>query len=179
MAAKGELLLLGVSVNVRVAKPKFDNVYGCYHSLPDGIMRANVMIGGKRVLICGYGDVGEGSAFAMCGASARVMIAERDPTCALQACMGAFQMAALESIVYEAGIFVTTAGNLKIIGLEQMQEMKTNAIIGNIGHLVNASQSAKLEGLGASISKKSSLRRITGLLSSPLATSVTLATRAP
>jgi len=130
-----------------VTKSKFDNVYGCRHSLPDGIMRAtDVMIGGKRVLICGYGDVGKGSAFAMRGSGARVLIAECDPICALQACMEGFQVATLESVVGEMDIFVTTTGNFNIIRLEHMQKMKNNAIVGNIGHFDNEIQMAELEG---------------------------------
>merc|ERR1712113_561293 len=116
MAAKGTLLVPAINVNDCVTKSKFDNVYGCRHSLPDGIMRAtDVMIGGKRCLICGYGDVGKGSAFAMRGAGARVIIAEIDPICALQACMEGFQVATLEDVVGEIDIFVTTTGNFKII----------------------------------------------------------------
>merc|ERR1712039_52417 len=97
MAAKGELLFPAINVNDCVTKSKFDNVYGCRHSLPDGIMRAtDVMIGGKRALICGYGDVGKGCAFAMRGAGARVLITEIDPICALQACMEGFQVVTME-----------------------------------------------------------------------------------
>merc|ERR1712028_243588 len=134
MAAKGELLFPAINVNDCVTKSKFDNVYGCRHSLPDGIMRAtDVMIGGKRVLICGYGDVGKGSAAAMRGAGARVMIAEIDPICALQACMEGYQVTTLESVIDEIDIFVTTTGNFNIITLEHMKKMKNNAIVGNIG----------------------------------------------
>merc|ERR1711897_72212 len=126
MAAKGELLFPAINVNDCVTKSKFDNVYGCRHSLPDGIMRAtDVMIGGKRALVCGYGDVGKGSAFAMRGAGARVLIAEIDPICALQACMEGFQVVTVESVVGEIDIFTTTTGNFKIITLEHM--MKKNA----------------------------------------------------
>merc|ERR1711907_161526 len=147
MAAKGELLFPAINVNDCVTKSKFDNVYGCRHSLPDGIMRAtDVMIGGKRVLICGYGDMGKGSAFAMRGCGARVLIAEIDPICALQACMEGFQVATLESVVGEMDIFVTTTGNFNIIRLEHMQKMKNNAIVGNIGHFDNEIQMAELEG---------------------------------
>jgi len=146
MAAKGELLFPAINVNDCVTKSKFDNVYGCRHSLPDGIMRAtDVMIGGKRVLICGYGDVGKGSAFAMRGSGARVLIAEIDPICALQACMEGFQVATLESVVGEMDIFVTTTGNFNIIRLEHMQKMKNNAIVGNIGHFDNEIQMEELE----------------------------------
>merc|ERR1711948_106685 len=138
MAKKGELLFPAINVNDCVTKSKFDNVYGCRHSLPDGIMRAtDVMIGGKRVLICGYGDVGKGSAFAMRGAGARVLITECDPICALQACMEGFQVARMEDVVGEMDIFVTTTGNFKIITLEHMKKMKNNAIVGNIGHFDN------------------------------------------
>merc|ERR1712144_175796 len=147
MAAKGELLFPAINVNDCVTKSKFDNVYGCRHSLPDGIMRAtDVMIGGKRAMIMGYGDVGKGSAFALRGAGARVLISEIDPICALQACMEGFQVATLESVVGEMDIFVTTTGNFNIIRLEHMQKMKNNAIVGNIGHFDNEIQMAELEG---------------------------------
>merc|ERR1712060_294 len=147
MAAKGELLFPANNVNDSCTKPKFDNVYGCRHSLPDGIMRAtDVMIGGKRALVCGYGDVGKGCAFAMRGAGARVLITECDPICALQACMEGFQVVTLESVVGEIDIFTTTTGNFKIITLEHMQKMKNNAIVGNIGHFDNEIEMEKLEG---------------------------------
>merc|ERR1712003_408847 len=146
MAAKGELLFPAINVNDCVTKSKFDNVYGCRHSLPDGIMRAtDVMIGGKRALICGYGDVGKGSAFALRGAGARVMITECDPICALQACMEGFQVATMEQVVGEIDIFVSTTGNFQIITLEHMKKMKNNAIVGNIGHFDNEIQMAELE----------------------------------
>jgi len=147
MAAKGELLFPAINVNDCVTKSKFDNVYGCRHSLPDGIMRAtDVMIGGKRALICGYGDVGKGSAFALRGCGARVMITECDPICALQACMEGFQVVTLESVVGEIDIFVSTTGNFNIIRLEHMKKMKNNAIVGNIGHFDNEIDMAGLEG---------------------------------
>jgi adenosylhomocysteinase len=146
MAAKGELLFPAINVNDCVTKSKFDNVYGCRHSLPDGIMRAtDVMIGGKRALVCGYGDVGKGSAFAMRGAGARVLIAEIDPICALQACMEGFQVVTVESVVGEIDIFTTTTGNFKIITLEHMKKMKNNAIVGNIGHFDNEIEMDNLE----------------------------------
>merc|ERR1712188_212013 len=130
-----------------VTKSKFDNVYGCRHSLPGGIMRAtDVMIGGKRAVICGYGDVGKGSAFAMRGAGARVMITEIDPINSLQACMEGFQVVTLEEVQGEADIFITTTGNFKIISLEHMKMMKNNAIVGNIGHFDNEIEMAALEG---------------------------------
>jgi len=138
MAAEGKLLFPAINVNDCVTKSKFDNVYGCRHSLPDGIMRAtDVMIGGKRSLICGYGDVGKGCAFAMRGAGARVLIAEIDPICALQACMEGFQVVKMETVVSEVDIFVSTTGNKDIIRLEHMKKMKNNAIVGNIGHFDN------------------------------------------
>merc|ERR1712100_279485 len=116
------------------------------HSLPDGIMRAtDVMIGGKRALVAGYGDVGKGCAFAMRGAGARVMITEIDPICALQACMEGFQVVALESMGGEVDIFTTTTGNFKIITLEHMKKMKNNAIVGNIGHFDNEIEMENLE----------------------------------
>jgi len=146
MAAKGELLFPAINVNDCVTKSKFDNVYGCRHSLPDGIMRAtDVMIGGKRALICGYGDVGKGCAFAMRGAGARVLITEIDPICALQACMEGFEVVTLESVVNEIDIFTTTTGNFGIITLEHMKKMKNNAIVGNIGHFDNEIEMEKLE----------------------------------
>jgi len=146
MASKGELLFPAINVNDCVTKSKFDNVYGCRHSLPDGIMRAtDVMIGGKRALVCGYGDVGKGCAFAMRGAGARVLITEIDPICALQACMEGFQVVTLESVVGEIDIFTSATGNFDIITLEHMKKMKNNAIVGNIGHFDNEIDMAGLE----------------------------------
>merc|ERR1712048_386798 len=146
MAAKGKLLFPAINVNDCVTKSKFDNVYGCRHSLPDGIMRAtDVMIGGKRSLICGYGDVGKGCAFAMRGAGSRVMITEIDPICALQACMEGFQVVKMETVVGEIDIFVSTTGNKDIITLEHMKKMKNNTIVGNIGHFDNEIEMAQLE----------------------------------
>merc|ERR1711893_496703 len=147
MAAKGELLFPAINVNDCVTKSKFDNVYGCRHSLPDGIMRAtDVMIGGKRALVCGYGDVGKGCAFAMRGAGARVLVTEIDPICALQACMEGFQVVTLESVVSDIDIFTSATGNYDIITLEHMKKMKNNAIVGNIGHFDNEIDMAGLEG---------------------------------
>jgi len=146
MAAKGELLFPAINVNDCVTKSKFDNVYGCRHSLPDSIMRAtDVMIGGKRALVCGYGDVGKGCAFALRGCGARVFITEVDPICALQACMEGFQVSAMESVVGEVDIFVSSTGNYKIVTLEHMKKMKNNAIVGNIGHFDNEIDMADLE----------------------------------
>merc|ERR1712210_158739 len=146
MAAKGELLFPAINVNDCVTKSKFDNVYGCRHSLPDGIMRAtDVMIGGKRALILGYGDVGKGCAFAMRGAGARVLVTEIDPICALQACMEGFQVVTMDSVVGEIDIFTSATGNFNIITLEHMKKMKNNAIVGNIGHFDNEIDMAGLE----------------------------------
>jgi len=146
MAAKGELLFPAINVNDCVTKSKFDNVYGCRHSLPDGIMRAtDVMIGGKRALVCGYGDVGKGCAFAMRGAGARVLVTEIDPICALQACMEGFQVVTMESVVGEIDIFTSATGNYDIITLAHMKKMKNNAIVGNIGHFDNEIDMAGLE----------------------------------
>merc|ERR1711982_44680 len=146
MAVKGELLFPAINVNDCVTKSKFDNVYGCRHSLPDGIMRAtDVMIGGKRALVCGYGDVGKGCAFALRGAGARVLITEIDPICALQACMEGFQVVTMDSVVGEVDIFTSATGNFNIITLEHMKKMKNNAIVGNIGHFDNEIDMASLE----------------------------------
>merc|ERR1711937_1088902 len=148
MAGKGELLFPAINVNDCVKKSKFDNVYGCRHSLPDSIMRAtDVMIGGKRALVCGYGDVGKGCAFALRGCGARVIVTECDPICALQACMEGFQVVTMESVVGEIDIFVSSTGNYNIIRLEHMKKMKNNAIVGNIGHFDNEIDMAGLEGM--------------------------------
>merc|ERR1711934_1038085 len=147
MEKKGELLFPAINVNDCVTKSKFDNVYGCRHSLPDSIMRAtDVMIGGKRAMIFGYGDVGKGCAASMKGAGARVIVSEIDPICALQACMEGYQVAPIEEVVGEVDIFVTTTGNFKIITLESMQKMKNSAIVGNIGHFDNEIEMVALEG---------------------------------
>ncbi len=149
-ARNGSLLFPAINVNDSVTKSKFDNVYGCRHSLPDGIMRAtDVMIGGKLVVVCGFGEVGKGCAQAMRGQGARVVITEIDPICALQACMEGYQVVRLEDVVAEADIFVTSTGNRDVILLEQMREMKNNAIVCNIGHFDNEIDMAGLEGSGA------------------------------
>merc|ERR1711957_558827 len=148
MAAKGELLFLAINVNDCVTKSKFDNVYGCRHSLPDGIMRAtDVMIGGKTALICGYGDVGKGCAFAMRGGGARVLVTEIDPICALQACMEGFQVVTMDECVGDIDIFTSATGNFNIITLAHMKKMKNNAIVGNIGHFDNEIDMAGIEGM--------------------------------
>merc|ERR1711990_680975 len=138
MAAKGELLMRAINVNDSVTKQKFDNIYGCKHSLPDGLMRAtDVMIAGKKVVICGFGDVGKGSAAAMKACGARVVVTEIDPICALQACMEGYTVGRVEDYVEEADIFVTATGNKGIIMAHHMAQMKNNAIVGNIGHFDN------------------------------------------
>merc|ERR1712022_110981 len=146
MAAKGELLFPSINVNDCVTKSKFDNVYGCRHSLPDGIMRAtDVMIGGKRALVCGYGDVGKGCAFALRGGGARVLVTECDPICALQACMEGFQVVTMDECVGDIDISTSATGNFNIITLDHMKKMKNNAIVGNIGHFDNEIDMAGLE----------------------------------
>jgi len=138
MAKAGALLFPAINVNDSVTKSKFDNVYGCRHSLPDGIMRAtDVMLAGKTVLICGYGDVGKGSAQSMKNAGARCMVAEIDPICALQAAMEGYQVVRLADVVGDVDIIITTTGNKSIIMLADMQKMKNNCIVGNIGHFDN------------------------------------------
>ncbi|MFT7541839.1 MAG: adenosylhomocysteinase, partial [Gammaproteobacteria bacterium] len=138
MHAAGELLFPAMNVNDAVTKSKFDNVYGCRHSLVDGIMRAtDVMLSGKVAVVCGYGDVGKGSAQSLRGQGARVIVTEIDPICALQAAMEGFEVKTVEDVVEDADIFITTTGNFNVIRLEHMQRMKNNAIVGNIGHFDN------------------------------------------
>jgi adenosylhomocysteinase len=121
-----------------VTKSKFDNVYGCRHSLVDGIMRAtDVMLSGKVAVVCGYGDVGKGCCQSLRGQGARVIVTEIDPICALQALMEGYEVKTLEDVVAEADIFVTTTGNFHIITAAHMAQMKNNAIVGNIGHFDN------------------------------------------
>lgn len=135
---EGSLLFPAINVNDSVTKSKFDNKYGCRHSLVDGINRAtDVMIGGKVAVVCGYGDVGKGSAESLRGQGARVIITEIDPICALQAAMDGYEVRRLESVVDTADIFVTTTGNFDIIKVEHFQRMKNQAIVGNIGHFDN------------------------------------------
>ena len=137
-ANEGSLLFPAINVNDSVTKSKFDNVYGCRHSLPDGIMRAtDVMLAGKKVVICGYGDVGKGCAQSMKAAGAVVYVTEIDPICALQACMEGFRVVTLDEMLSEGDIFITTTGNKDIIMKNQISKMKNNAIIGNIGHFDN------------------------------------------
>ena len=135
---KGTLLFPAINVNDSVTKSKFDNVYGCRHSLPDGIMRAtDVMIGGKTVVVCGFGEVGKGCAQSLKGQGARVMVTEVDPICALQAAMEGYEVVRLEDVIAETDIFVTATGNFNIISADQMGRMKDKAIVSNIGHFDN------------------------------------------
>jgi len=138
MAEQGELWTSAINVNDSVTKSKFDNIYGCRHSLPDGIMRAtDVMIAGKKCVILGYGDVGKGCADALQSAGARVTVTECDPICALQALMEGIDVKRLGSIVHDHDIFITATGNKGIIMASDMAKMKNNAIVGNIGHFDN------------------------------------------
>uniref|UniRef100_A0A7S0C0I4 Adenosylhomocysteinase n=2 Tax=Sar TaxID=2698737 RepID=A0A7S0C0I4_9STRA len=138
MEKEGALLFPAVNVNDSVTKSKFDNLYGCKHSLSDGIMRAtDVMMAGKKAVICGYGDVGKGCAAAMRSQGSVVYVTEIDPICALQACMEGYTVTTLEEVVGVADIFITTTGNKGILMADTMQKMKNNAIVGNIGHFDN------------------------------------------
>ena len=138
MLEAGELLFPAINVNDSVTKSKFDNKYGCRHSLVDGINRAtDVMIGGKTAVVCGFGDVGKGCAQSLRGQGARVVVTEIDPICALQAAMEGYQVVRIEDVLDSADIFITTTGNKDIITAEHMARMKHNAIVGNIGHFDN------------------------------------------
>ncbi|HRW41070.1 MAG TPA: adenosylhomocysteinase [Microthrixaceae bacterium] len=138
MFEQGQLLFPAINVNDSTTKSKFDNLYGCRHSLVDGINRAtDVMIGGKLAVVCGYGDVGKGCVQSLRGQGARVVVTEIDPICALQAAMEGIQVVRLEDVVETADIFITTTGNKDIITAEHMARMKHNAIVGNIGHFDN------------------------------------------
>jgi adenosylhomocysteinase len=135
-----------ISVNDSVTKSKFDNLYGCRHSLIDGINRAtDVMIGGKVAVVAGYGDVGKGCAASLRGQGARVIVTEIDPICALQAAMEGYQVARLEDVLDTADIFVTATGNFNVITAEHMARMKHQAIVGNIGHFDNEIDMAGLK----------------------------------
>jgi adenosylhomocysteinase len=138
MQKAGTLLFPAINVNDSVTKSKFDNLYGCRHSLVDGLMRASdVMLAGKVAVVCGYGDVGKGCAQSLRGQGARVIVTEIDPICALQAAMEGYQVQTLEDVVETADIFVTATGNFGIITIEHMARMKDKAIVGNIGHFDN------------------------------------------
>ena len=146
MMEAGTLLFPAINVNDSVTKSKFDNLYGCRHSLTDGILRASdVMLAGKVAVICGYGDVGKGCAQALKGQGARVVITEIDPICALQAAMEGYQVTTLDDVVKTADIFVTATGNMNIITADHMAQMKDKAIVGNIGHFDNEIDMAGLK----------------------------------
>jgi adenosylhomocysteinase len=146
MKEQGELLVPAINVNDSVTKSKFDNLYGCRESLADGIKRAtDVMIAGKVVVVCGYGDVGKGCARSMASYGARVIITEIDPICALQAAMEGFEVKTVEDVLHEGNIYVTTTGNRDVITLEHMKKMKDQTIVCNIGHFDDEIQVEKLE----------------------------------
>ncbi|MEA2159198.1 MAG: adenosylhomocysteinase [Solirubrobacteraceae bacterium] len=148
-AEHGQLLFPAINVNDSVTKSKFDNKYGCRHSLIDGINRAtDVLIGGKVAVVCGYGDVGKGCADSLRGQGARVVVTEIDPICALQAAMDGYQVATLEDVIGTADIFITATGNKDVITAEHMSQMKHQAIVGNIGHFDNEIDMAGLTRLG-------------------------------
>jgi adenosylhomocysteinase len=154
MASAGTLLFPAINVNDSVTKSKFDNKYGCRHSLIDGINRGtDVLIGGKIAVVCGYGDVGKGCAESLRGQGARVIITEIDPICALQAAMDGYQVSTLDDVVSTADIFVTATGCLNVISAEQMARMKHQAIVGNIGHFDNEIDMAGL-------AKRSDVRKV-------------------
>ena len=138
MERDGTLLFPAINVNDAVTKSKFDNKYGVRHSLIDGINRAtDILIGGKVAIVCGYGDVGKGSAESLRGQGARVIVTEVDPICALQAAMDGFQVTTLEDAIHEADFVITTTGNRDIVTVDHMQSMKHLAVLGNIGHFDN------------------------------------------
>jgi len=146
MMERGELLFPAINVNDSVTKSKFDNLYGCRESLADGIKRAtDIMIAGKVVVVAGYGDVGKGSAHSMRSYGARVIVTEIDPICALQASMEGFEVTTMEEAVKEGDIFVTTTGNKDVIRVDHMEQMRSEAIVCNIGHFDNEIQVDKLE----------------------------------
>ncbi len=150
MQERGELLFPAINVNDSVTKSKFDNVFGCRHSLVDGLNRAtDALLSGKRALVCGYGDVGKGSSESLLGQKCRVSVSEVDPICALQACMQGLAVERLDDVVGEMDIFITTTGNKDIITVDHMKKMKHNAIVANIGHFDNELQMYALENLVA------------------------------
>ncbi|HET6232281.1 MAG TPA: adenosylhomocysteinase [Longimicrobiaceae bacterium] len=154
MMEAGTLLFPAINVNDSVTKSKFDNLYGCRHSLTDGILRASdVMLAGKVAVICGYGDVGKGCAQSLRGQGARVIITEIDPICALQAAMEGYQVATLEDVVETADIFITATGNKDIITAHDMARMKDKAIVGNIGHFDNEIDMAGLKKMGDDVQR--------------------------
>ncbi len=154
MMREGSLLFPAINVNDSVTKSKFDNKYGCRHSLIDGINRAtDVLIGGKVAVVCGYGDVGKGSADSLRGQGARVIVTEIDPICALQAAMDGYQVATLDDVIDTADIIITATGNKDVVSVDQMRKMKHNAILANIGHFDNEIDMAGLEADGVATRK--------------------------
>ena len=146
MERDGSLLFPAINVNDSATKSKFDNTYGCRHSLPDGLMRAtDVMLGGKVAVVCGFGEVGKGCAQALRGQGCRVIVTEIDPICALQAAMEGYEVTTLEDVVETADVFITTTGNFDIITADHMARMKDKAIVGNIGHFDNEIDMAGLK----------------------------------
>ena len=151
MAKNGTLLFTAINVNDSVTKSKFDNIYGCRHSVIDGLNRASdVMLSAKVAVVMGYGEVGKGCAQALRGQGARVIVTEIDPICALQAAMEGFQVARLHDVVETADIFITATGNRDVVTIDDMRRMKDKAIVGNIGHFDNEIDMAGLEGSEAS-----------------------------
>ena len=149
MAKKGALLFPAINVNDSVTKSKFDNIYGCRHSLVDGLNRAtDVMLGGKIAVVCGFGEVGKGCAESLRGQGCRVVVTEIDPICALQAVMQGYEVATLEDYVERADVFITTTGNVNIVTAAHMARMKDKAIVGNIGHFDNEIDMAGLAKVG-------------------------------
>lgn len=143
---RGELLFPAINVNDSVTKSKFDNIYGCRHSVADGLNRAlDVMLGGKTAVVCGYGEVGKGCAQALRGQGARVIVTEIDPICALQAAMEGYEVATVKDTLGEADIYITATGNRHVITLEHMKKMKDQAIVANIGHFDNEIEMEKLD----------------------------------
>ncbi|WP_101525045.1 adenosylhomocysteinase [Nocardioides houyundeii] len=154
MMRDGSLLFPAINVNDSVTKSKFDNKYGCRHSLIDGINRAtDVLIGGKVAVVCGYGDVGKGCAESLRGQGARVIVTEIDPICALQAAMDGYQVDTLDNVLGVADIIITATGNKDVVTVDQMSRMKHNAILGNIGHFDNEIDMAGLEADGVAVRK--------------------------
>lgn len=154
MMKEGSLLFPAINVNDSVTKSKFDNKYGCRHSLIDGINRAtDVLMGGKVAVVCGYGDVGKGCAESLRGQGARVIVTEIDPICALQAAMDGYQVSTLEDVLPTADIVITATGNKDVVTLDHMRAMKHNAIVGNIGHFDNEIDMAGLEADGVAVRK--------------------------
>jgi adenosylhomocysteinase len=146
MMEAGTLLFPAINVNDSVTKSKFDNIYGCRHSLPDGLARAtDVMLGGKVAVVCGFGEVGKGCAQALRGQGCRVVVTEIDPICALQAAMEGYEVRTLDEVVDRADIFITATGNFNIITVDHMRRMKDKAIVGNIGHFDNEIDMAGLK----------------------------------